>query len=153
MITSVPIQRGIKMKFTTRLLSVLLSVAAISSTAHAYYQASGNDSAIVSAMESHRRVDFVEGSDMEVIQVLPDDTNGNQHQKWVVRLSNGKTMQAVYNSDMCPRVPVQVGDRVAMGGMFLWTNQGGLLHWLHHDPRGNRPDGYVMLNGTYYCKD
>ncbi len=142
------------MKSMTRLLSVLLSVAAISSSAHAYYQDnSAPDAAIVSAMNSHRRVNFVEGADMEVIQVLPDDTDGLQHQRWVVRLSNGKTMEAVYNTDMCPHVPVQVGDRVAMGGMFLWTDQGGLLHWLHHDPRGNRPDGYVYLNGTYYCKD
>ncbi|UYL09696.1 DUF3465 domain-containing protein [Bdellovibrio sp. SKB1291214] len=145
------------MKFTTRLLFVLISTSALNTHAQAYgYQqgsASAPDAAIVRAMESHQRVNFVEGADMEVVQVLPDDTNGNQHQKWVVRLSNGKTMQAVYNSDMCPRVPVEIGDRVAMGGMFLWTNQGGLLHWLHHDPRGNRPDGYVMINGVYYCKD
>jgi len=112
-----------------------------------------NDADIVRAVNDQRRVNFVEGGGMEVIRVLPDDNNGLKHQKWVVRLSNGKTMQAVYNSDMCPRVPVKVGDVVAMGGMFLWTNTGALLHWLHHDPRGNRPDGYVYLNGKYYCKD
>lgn len=114
---------------------------------------SANDSDIVRAVNDQRRVNFVEGGGMVVTKVLPDDNNGLKHQKWVVRLSNGKTMQAVYNSDMCPRVPVQVGDVVAMGGMFLWTNTGALLHWLHHDPRGNRPDGYVFVNGKYYCKD
>ncbi|WP_413944256.1 DUF3465 domain-containing protein [Bdellovibrio sp. HCB-162] len=112
-----------------------------------------NDSDIVRAVNEQRRVNFVEGGGMVVTKVLPDDNNGLKHQKWVVRLSNGKTMQAVYNSDMCPRVPVKVGDVVAMGGMFLWTNTGALLHWLHHDPRGNRPDGYVYVNGKYYCKD
>lgn len=145
------------MKLTIQLLAILATVSTVSFQAKAYnYQQEGSsapDAQIVSAVESHKRQNFVEGADMEVVQVLPDDTAGNQHQKWVVRLSNGKTMQAVYNSDMCPHVPVQVSDRVAMGGMFLWTNVGPMLHWLHHDPRGNRPDGYVMLNGVFYCKD
>lgn len=112
-----------------------------------------SDADIVRAVEDRRRVDFVEGGSMEVVKVLPDDRNGAAHQKWVVRLSNGKTMNAVYNSDMCPRVPVKVGDIVAMGGQFLWTNSGPLLHWLHGDPRSRRSDGYVYLKGTYYCKD
>ncbi len=111
------------------------------------------DAAIVRAVDGRKRVDFVEGSGMVVTKLLPDDNVGLKHQKWVVRLSNGKEMQAVYNSDMCPRVPVKVGDVVAMGGMFLWTEVGPMIHWLHHDPKGSRPDGYVMINGTYYCKD
>ncbi len=114
---------------------------------------SADDAKIVRAVNDRRGMNFVEGGGMVVTKILPDDTSGLQHQKWVVRLSNGKTMQAVYNSDMCPRVPVKVGDVVAMGGQFIWTNDGGLLHWLHHDPRGRRPDGYVFVNGQYYCKD
>ena len=111
-----------------------------------------SDSDIIRAINDQRRVDFVEGGSMEVSKILPDDTNGLEHQKWVVRLSNGKQLQAVYNLDMCPRVNLKVGDKIAMGGQFVWTNQGGLLHWLHHDPRGNRPDGYVYVNGKFYCK-
>ncbi|MDG0817890.1 DUF3465 domain-containing protein [Bdellovibrio svalbardensis] len=118
-----------------------------------FFNPTAGDAMIVRAVEGKKRVNFVEGSGMVVIQLLPDDNSGLKHQKWVVRLSNGKLMQAVYNSDMCPRVPIKVGDVVAMGGMFLWTEVGAMLHWLHHDPRGNRPDGYVMVNGTYYCKD
>jgi len=111
------------------------------------------DSAIVNAIQAHRNVDFVEGSGMVVVKLLPDDTNGAQHQKWIVRLSNGLTMQAVYNTDMCEHVPLNVGDVVSMGGQFIMTNQGPLLHWLHYDPRQNRPDGYVEVNGKDYCKD
>ena len=64
-------------------------------------------------------------------------------------------MQAVYNSDMenCDRVPLKVGDMVSMGGQFIYTNEGPMLHWLHYDPRGNRPDGFVEVNGRFYCKD
>jgi hypothetical protein len=113
----------------------------------------GNDAQIVSAVNRQTQVNFVEGSGMVVTQLLPDDTSGLTHQKWIVRLSNGKLIQAVYNTDMCPRVPLKVGDVVSMGGQFIWTNQGGLIHWLHHDPKGARPDGYVNLNGKDYCKD
>lgn len=112
-----------------------------------------SDSDIIRAMSDQRRVNFVEGGSMVVTKLLPDDTNGLEHQKWVVKLTNGKTMQAVYNLDMCPRVQLKVGDTIAMAGQFVWTNSGGLLHWLHKDPRGNRPDGYVYVNGRYYCKD
>lgn len=112
-----------------------------------------SDSELVQAVNERRREDFVEGGSLVVVKILPDDTNGLEHQKWVVRLSNGELMQAVYNLDMCPRVPLRVGDVIAMGGQFIWTNKGGLLHWLHHDPRGRRPDGYVFVNGNYYCKE
>lgn len=110
-----------------------------------------DDSEIVRAVVNRRRVDFVEGRGMVVIRTLADDTNGLRHQKWVVQLSNGSSMMAVYNLDMCERVALKVGDHVAMGGQFVWTNQGALLHWLHYDPRKTRPDGYVEVNGKVYC--
>jgi len=138
------------MKKIVRLSAIFLSLTLTLSIAKA---AVNDDSQIVQAYEAKRRVNFVEGAKMEVVKLLPDDNSGLKHQKWVVRLSNGKLMQAVYNTDMCPYVPLQVGDVVAMGGMFLWTGNSGMIHWLHHDPRGNRPDGYVMVNGKYYCKD
>lgn len=112
-----------------------------------------SDADILRAIRDQRRVNFLEGGSMTVTKVLPDDNNGLKHQKWVVRLTNGTTLQAVYNSDMCPRVPIKVGDVIAMGGMFIWTNSGPMLHWLHHDPRGNRPDGYVYVKGNFYCRD
>ena len=110
------------------------------------------DSDLVRAVRDHRRIDFVEGGGMVVTRILKDDQSGSEHQKWVVRLSDGSYLQAVYNLDMCPRVEIKVGDVISMGGQFIWTNQGGMLHWLHKDPRGNRKDGYVFANGKFYCK-
>ena len=111
-----------------------------------------DDSALVEAHSNKRRAHFIEAANMEVIQLLPDDKDGLEHQKWVVRLSDGQKITAIYNSDMCPRVPLRVGDLISMGGEYIWSKQvGGLLHWLHHDPRGHRPNGYVYLNGEYYC--
>lgn len=112
-----------------------------------------SDSDLIRAVSDQRRVDFVEGGNLVVSKLLPDDRSGLKHQKWVVRLSNGKEMEAVYNLDMCPRVPIKVGDKIAMGGQFVWTTKGALLHWLHHDPRGNRPDGFVYAKGQFHCKE
>lgn len=112
-----------------------------------------SDSDIIRAINDRRREHFIEGGSLVVTKLLPDDNSGLEHQKWVVRLSNGEKMQAVYNLDMCPRVPLKEGDVIAMGGEFVWTNKGGLLHWLHHDPRGRRPNGYVLVNGKFYCKE
>lgn len=111
-----------------------------------------NDSEIVKVVSAQKGAYYVQGSGMVVKTILPDDTQGAQHQKFIVTLSNGQNMMAVYNSDMCERVPVKVGDVVAMGGQFIWTDRGALLHWLHRDPRKTRPDGYVYVNGKYYCK-
>jgi hypothetical protein len=111
-----------------------------------------DDSELVSAMAGHQSLDYAQGGNLVVVDVQRDDKNGPQHQKWTVRLSNGVTMLSVYNLDMCERVPLKVGDRIAMGGQFIGMGHGGLLHWLHRAPKGNRPDGYVYLNGKYYCK-
>ncbi len=124
-----------------------------SSASHSYGEGTDatDDSALIEAMQRGRTVQFLMAVDLEVVQLLADDNSGLRHQKWIVRLSNGQKVQAVYNSDMCPRVPVKVGDRVALAGMFLMTGQGGLMHWLHHDPSGRRADGFVELNGQRYC--
>lgn len=110
------------------------------------------DYALLKALNERKQVSFIEGSELKVVKLLPDDTSGLRHQKWTVKLSDGRTLQAIYNLDMCERVPVKLGDSVAMGGQFIWTKQGGILHWLHRDPKRLRPDGYVHLNGKFFCK-
>lgn len=110
------------------------------------------DSEFVQAVKNHRNVNFVEGTDMLVAKILPEDHSGSPHQLWVVKLSNGESLQAVSNLDMCETIPLKVGDKVGLGGQFIWTQQGGLVHWLHKDPHGNRPDGYVNLDGKVYCQ-
>lgn len=111
-----------------------------------------DDSALVQAIHRDQNVNFIEAGQMVVQAILPDDTQGLPHQKWLVRLSDNSTLELVYNSDMGQRVPLSVGQVVSAGGQLIIAQQGPLLHWLHADPRQHRPDGYVFVNGTYYGK-
>jgi len=109
-----------------------------------------NDSDLVRAVNDRRNVNFVEAGNVTIVEILPDDTQGLPHQKWVVQLSSGAKVHAVYNSDMGARVPVKIGAKMALGGEFKMTNIGPMIHWLHYDPRGQRPDGYVEMNGVTF---
>jgi len=109
-----------------------------------------DDQALIDAIDGRREVFYVEAADLEVTRLLPDDTDGRPHQKWQARVSDGSIVTIVYNSDMGERVPVEVGSRFTVGGQFLWVGKSGMIHWTHIDPRGNRPDGYVMVDGNYY---
>lgn len=109
-----------------------------------------NDTELVQATESQRNAFYIEAGNLTVTKILPDDTSGLPHQKWQTRLSNGKVVTIVYNSDMGDRVPVEIGDKFSVGGQYIYYPNGGVVHWLHDDPRGRRPDGYVFLNGIIY---
>jgi hypothetical protein len=109
-----------------------------------------NDADLVRAVNDRRNVNFVQAGNVVVSKILPDDTTGLPHQKWYIKLSNGKQVIAIYNSDMGKRIPMKVGTVMALGGEFKMTNIGPLIHWLHFDPRGSRPDGYVIVDGVLY---
>lgn len=109
-----------------------------------------DDSALVEAIATHRNAFYVEAGNLRVTQILPEDNQGLPHQKWVAVTSTGETILVVYNLDMGPRVPVKVGDHFAVGGQFIWSKRGPLIHWTHDDPRKYRPDGYIYFNGLVY---
>ena len=109
-----------------------------------------DDSSLVAAVNARHGVFYIEAGNLTVDRLLPDDTQGLPHQKWIGRLSNGSTITVVYNSDMGLRVPLHIGDKFSVGGQFIWTGNSGLIHWVHDDPSRQRPDGYVFLNGVIY---
>ncbi len=111
------------------------------------------DAALISALLNRKEVNFVEAKQMKVVKVLPDDRSGSPHQKFNVSLSNQSVITIISNLDMCPQIPVQVGDVVGAGGEFIPTGKkSGILHWVHKDPRKNRPDGYIEFKGQEFCK-
>lgn len=109
-----------------------------------------DDKQLVAAVEAKEDAYYVEAGNLVTTKLLPDDTKGNPHQKWQARLSNGTVITVVYNSDMGDRVPIEEGDTFGAGGQFISQGKGGILHWVHADPKNHRPDGYVYLKGVVY---
>lgn len=85
-----------------------------------------------------------------VVRTLTDDLDGDRHQKFILEISPGKTVLVAHNIDVAPRAPVTAGDRVSLKGEYVWNEQGGLIHWTHHDPRGTHPGGWVEVKGKKY---
>jgi hypothetical protein len=55
-----------------------------------------------------------------------------------------------HNIDLVPRVPLALDDSVEFRGRYEWNEQGGVIHWTHHDPQGDRPGGWIRHAGRLY---
>lgn len=85
-----------------------------------------------------------------VYRVLPDDTEGSQHQRFLVRAEDGHSLLIAHNIDLAPRVPIREGSTLFIRGQFEWNDKGGVIHWTHHDPRGRHEGGYIRHDGRDY---
>lgn len=85
-----------------------------------------------------------------VRKLLPDDDVGDRHQKMILELTSGHTLLLAHNIDLAHRIPVDEGDTIEFSGEYEYSEQGGVLHWTHHDPRGLHPDGWIKLRGKKY---
>lgn len=87
----------------------------------------------------------------EVVRLLPDDTQGSAHQRFILRLGSGQTLLVSHNIDLAPRIEsLQVGDEVMFFGEYEWNAKGGVIHWTHHDPSGLHPAGWLQHEGKVY---
>lgn len=59
-------------------------------------------------------------------------------------------MLIAHNLEVAPRVPLALGDRVGFRGLYEWNEQGGVVHWTHHDPFGEREGGYLRWRKRDY---
>jgi hypothetical protein len=99
--------------------------------------------------EGHSGV-VVEGAGM-VEKLLPDDLEGSRHQRFILRLASRQTILVSHNIDLAPRLDsLQVGDEVRFRGQYEWNQRGGLIHWTHRDPRGERPGGWLRHGDRLY---
>lgn len=86
-----------------------------------------------------------------VIRLLSDDLEGGRHQRFILRLRSGQTVLVAHNIDLAPRVAsLRVGDIVAFYGEYEWSEEGGVIHWTHHDPAGRHVAGWLKHKGKTY---
>jgi len=86
-----------------------------------------------------------------VTHVLADDNDGDRHQRFILKLSSGQTLLIAHNIDIAPRLDgLSVGDQVAFFGEYTYNDQGGTIHWTHHDPQGSHVAGWLEWNGQRY---
>ncbi len=104
---------------------------------------------IVAAFEEGRSGIVVQSAGVAQ-RLLPDDQEGDRHQRFILKLASGHTLLLSHNIDLAPRVPLAPGDSVEFRGQYEWNEQGGLIHWTHHDPQGDRPGGWIRHAGTLY---
>ena len=85
-----------------------------------------------------------------VDRILPDDTQGSRHQRFILRLDSGHTLLISHNIDIAERVPVSSGETMTLRGQYEWNEKGGVVHWTHHDPQGQRAGGWIRLGEHVY---
>ena len=83
--------------------------------------------------------------------MLRDDDEGSRHQRLIVELESGHTVLVAHNIDVAPRVSsVREGDLLRFFGEYEWNEQGGVIHWTHHDPAGRHAGGWLEHEGSRY---
>ncbi len=93
---------------------------------------------------------WVEGEGV-VVRRLRDDDRGHRHQRFILRLANGRSLLVVHNIDLAPRIDdLRPGERVQFVGEFVDNPKGGLIHWTHHDPSGRLEGGWLKYGGKTY---
>jgi hypothetical protein len=87
-----------------------------------------------------------------VTSVLADDSGpSGVHQRFIIRLADStQTVLVDNNVTIGQRAPVLQGNDVSVHGEYVWNDQGGLIHFTHHDPAHTHEGGWIELGGARY---
>lgn len=64
---------------------------------------------------------------------------------------NRQTLLVNHNIAIAERVPLGLGDRVRVRGLYEWNASGGLVHWTHGDPMGEEEGGWIEFRKRRYA--
>ncbi|MEE4185428.1 MAG: DUF3465 domain-containing protein [Gammaproteobacteria bacterium] len=111
----------------------------------------GADQLLAAAFAEQRSDVLVNNGAGRVKRVLADDNQGSRHQRFILELGSGQTVLIAHNIDLAPRIPgLRPGDLVEFAGEYEWNDNGGVVHWTHHDPAGRHPGGWLRHQGQVY---
>ena len=87
-----------------------------------------------------------------VTRVLTDESGpSGTHQRFIIRLAGAsQTVLVDNNVTIGQRAPVAAGDDVIVHGEYVWNDQGGLIHFTHHDPAPAHEGGWIEVHGLRY---
>ena len=143
------------MKKLLILIVISFTLYGLSNNTHSLFQAyadqnTTHNQAIIHAFKNQQSNIQAQGSG-KVIKILADDTNGSQHQRFIIKLSSGQTLLIAHNIDLAPRINrLKKGDTVSFYGEYEWNSKGGVIHWTHHDPRGRHINGWLKHQGKTF---
>jgi len=111
-----------------------------------------SDNAAVERDYAERRSTVEVTADGMVTRVLADETGPSGiHQRFIIRLAGStQTVLVENNVTIGQRAPVLVGDDVMVHGEYVWNDQGGLIHFTHHDPAPAHEGGWIEVKGVRY---
>ena len=113
-------------------------------------EVTSNDEVFATALSGHQSGIQVNGTGT-VTRILSDDNDGDRHQRFIVTLVSGQTLLIAHNIDVAPRVASLIeGDSVEFSGIYEWNDEGGVVHWTHHDPEGQHEAGWIKHDGMLY---
>ena len=129
---------------------LIVGVVVVAGCSPAQTKSGSGDRFIADAFANHQSGVTVTDTGA-VTRVLPDDNVGGRHQRFILRLASGQTLLIAHNIDIAARVTgLMVGDTVEFSGQYEWNDQGGVVHWTHHDPSGQHPAGWLRHSGVTY---
>jgi hypothetical protein len=114
--------------------------------------AAGPDNAAVQRDYAERRSAVEVTAEGVVASVLTDESGpSGRHQRFIIRLAGAtQTVLIDNNVTIGQRVPVAADADVIVHGEYVWNDQGGLIHFTHHDPAPAHEGGWIELNGVRY---
>jgi hypothetical protein len=85
-----------------------------------------------------------------VIKLLSDDNEGSRHQRFIVKISDRRTVLVAHNIDVAARVPIKLDSNITIYGQYEWNEKGGVVHWTHEDSIGTHEGGWIEFQGKVY---
>ncbi len=133
------------------LLFALLAASACAAPGTSAVAPAADNAAITRAFAEHRSNVEVT-ADGQVTRLLPDESSDTgTHQRLILTLRGStQTLLITNNVSIGTRVPVVAGDALVVHGEYVWNDQGGLIHFTHHDPGHSHEGGWIERQGHRY---